>query len=197
MTLLSVRFSTLTRAEHFQKTNATSQNTETQNNSDARPWTKLVFDQHLTATSVKMAILISLLNNFGFHICLVFLIFAISYFYLRKKREPKLVILEEKSQESEEKLSDLDSESEEEIAPALPDDLEHIEFKSEKYSEEEMIQRSEEFFESMNKRRSLRFFSDQKIPAKVIENIIATAGTSPSGAHTEPWTYVVVNSFCL
>ena len=45
----------------------------------------------------------------------------------------------------------------------------------------------------MNKRRSIRFYDTKKIPDEVIENIIRTAGTSPSGAHTEPWTYVVVS----
>lgn len=55
-----------------------------------------------------------------------------------------------------------------------------------------MIERSQKFYEQMNGRRTLRFFSDAKIPKKVIENIILAAGTSPSGAHTEPWTYVVV-----
>jgi iodotyrosine deiodinase len=60
-----------------------------------------------------------------------------------------------------------------------------------------MLERSEQFFEHMNGRRTLRFFSDKKIPKAVIENIIRTAGTAPSGAHTEPWTYVVVNSLDL
>ena len=45
----------------------------------------------------------------------------------------------------------------------------------------------------MNKRRSLRFYDKKKVPDEVIRNIIRTAGTSPSGAHTEPWTYVVVS----
>merc|ERR1719187_2312856 len=45
----------------------------------------------------------------------------------------------------------------------------------------------------MNKRRSLRFISEKPVPREVIDNIIRTAGTSPSGAHTEPWTYVVVS----
>ena len=58
-----------------------------------------------------------------------------------------------------------------------------------------MIEQSQKFYEQMNGRRTLRFFSDAKIPKKVIENIVLTAGTSPSGAHTEPWTYVVVSFF--
>ena len=57
----------------------------------------------------------------------------------------------------------------------------------------ESINRSKEFYEVMNKRRSIRFYDTKKIPDDVIQNIIRTAGTSPSGAHTEPWTYVVVS----
>lgn len=56
-----------------------------------------------------------------------------------------------------------------------------------------MLKRSKEFYEEMSCRRTLRFFRADKIPEGVIDNIILTAGTSPSGAHTEPWTYVVVN----
>ena len=32
------------------------------------------------------------------------------------------------------------------------------------------------------------------LPREVIDNLILTAGTSPSGAHTEPWTFVAVSS---
>ncbi|KAG5892008.1 hypothetical protein JTB14_024449 [Gonioctena quinquepunctata] len=46
----------------------------------------------------------------------------------------------------------------------------------------------------MNKRRTVRNFSSENVPREIILNIIKTAGTAPSGAHTEPWTYVVVSS---
>jgi nitroreductase len=32
------------------------------------------------------------------------------------------------------------------------------------------------------------------VPIELIENAIATAGTSPSGAHQQPWTFVVVSN---
>ncbi len=60
------------------------------------------------------------------------------------------------------------------------------------YSEEEMTQRSSEFYQYMDRRRSLRMFSDKAIPKSVIENIILTASTAPSGAHKQPWTFCVV-----
>lgn len=56
-----------------------------------------------------------------------------------------------------------------------------------------MIKKSKLFYELMDKRCSCRMFSDEQISREVIDNIIRTAGTAPSGAHTEPWTYVVVS----
>ena len=87
-----------------------------------------------------------------------------------------------------------DFEVDEEVAPALPDDLEHVHYKGLCLSEDEMMEKSKEFLELIKLRRSVRFYSDKKIPDQVIENIIEAASTSPSGAHTEPWTYVVVRN---
>jgi iodotyrosine deiodinase len=46
----------------------------------------------------------------------------------------------------------------------------------------------------MDSRRSVRDFSDKPVPKSVIENIIKTASTAPSGAHKQPWTFCVVES---
>lgn len=59
---------------------------------------------------------------------------------------------------------------------------------------EEQQKRSAAFFESMNRRRSLRHFSNKPIPEGVIENIIKTASTAPSGAHKQPWFFAVITS---
>lgn len=61
-------------------------------------------------------------------------------------------------------------------------------------SEEELIAKSKEIFQNLNKRRSLRFFSDKTFPAEVIENLVMTASTAPSGANKQPWTFCVVSS---
>ncbi|MBN3270764.1 IYD1 deiodinase, partial [Polyodon spathula] len=71
-------------------------------------------------------------------------------------------------------------------------DVPQIPFSPLQLSEGEMLRRSQQFFELLNKRRSVRFISPKPVPREVIDNVIRTAGTSPSGAHTEPWTYVVV-----
>lgn len=59
-------------------------------------------------------------------------------------------------------------------------------------SPEEMQRRAQEFYEHMNRRRSVRQFSDRPIPEGVIENCLRTAGTAPSGAHKQPWHFVAV-----
>ena len=62
------------------------------------------------------------------------------------------------------------------------------------FSEDQMKQRVEDFFQFMDKRRSLRVFSDRPVPKDVIENLIRTASTAPSGAHMQPWTFCAVSS---
>jgi len=70
----------------------------------------------------------------------------------------------------------------------------HVLYQREFIPPNEAIQKSSEFYKMMNTRRSIRFFSNRKVPLKVIENVIQTAGTSPSGAHQQPWTFVVVQN---
>ena len=53
------------------------------------------------------------------------------------------------------------------------------------YSDDEMQCWARDFYELMDTRRSVRFFSDKPIPDGVLEHIIATAGTAPSGATNE------------
>ncbi len=55
-----------------------------------------------------------------------------------------------------------------------------------------MTERAEEFYQSMATRRSARVFSDKPVPRELIDLAIATAGTAPSGAHQQPWTFVVI-----
>ena len=58
----------------------------------------------------------------------------------------------------------------------------------------EMSRRADDFYEMMDKRRTTRHFSDREVPRKLIERAIQTAGTSPSGAHLQPWTFVAVSN---
>lgn len=52
---------------------------------------------------------------------------------------------------------------------------------------------SEELLELMRRRRSVREFSADPVPRDLIENAVRTAGTAPSGANQQPWSFVVVS----
>ncbi|KAL7388814.1 hypothetical protein ABVT39_021195 [Epinephelus coioides] len=73
------------------------------------------------------------------------------------------------------------------------EDLLHVPYSPKRYPEDTMLERSKDFYTLMNQRRSVRFISPEPVPREVIDNVIHTAGTAPSGAHTEPWTFVVVS----
>ena len=69
-----------------------------------------------------------------------------------------------------------------------------IPYKTSNFSAEELIEKSQKYFQKINKRRSARDFSDKEVPKEVIENIIKTAGSAPSGAHKQPWTFCVISN---
>lgn len=56
----------------------------------------------------------------------------------------------------------------------------------------EMLARAEGFRAELEQRRSVREFSDESLPAGVLEECIRAAGLAPSGANRQPWTFVVV-----
>lgn len=55
-----------------------------------------------------------------------------------------------------------------------------------------MLLRAEEFYAQSNARRTTRHFSARPVPRRAIELAILAAGTAPSGAHQQPWTFVAV-----
>lgn len=63
------------------------------------------------------------------------------------------------------------------ISSVLPENLPHVPLTTYKrYTEKEMIQRSAEFYDDMNNRRTCRFYSSEPVPKEVIENIIRVGG---------------------
>jgi iodotyrosine deiodinase len=74
----------------------------------------------------------------------------------------------------------------------MTDESKFIPYQFERLSSSQMKQRAREFYELMNKRRTVREFSSEPIPDGVIEEAIRTAGTAPSGAHKQPWFFAVV-----
>lgn len=72
-------------------------------------------------------------------------------------------------------------------------DYPHIPLAFEQRPEVEMHDRADAFYDLMDQRRSVRFFSDKPVPQHLIERAIQTASTAPSGAHRQPWTFVAIS----
>ncbi len=70
----------------------------------------------------------------------------------------------------------------------------HIAYNPDITTESELIEKSESFHTWLDKRRSVRDFSDKHIPKEVIENLIKSASTAPSGAHKQPWTFCAISN---
>jgi iodotyrosine deiodinase len=60
------------------------------------------------------------------------------------------------------------------------------------YPPAEMEARAAAFAAEMQRRRTTRHFSDREVPRAVIEHCLRAAGTAPSGAHQQPWHFVVI-----
>lgn len=58
----------------------------------------------------------------------------------------------------------------------------------------EMLERAEAFRADLGRRRSVRMFSSDPVSQRLIELAIETAGTAPSGAHKQPWTFVAISN---
>ena len=61
------------------------------------------------------------------------------------------------------------------------------------YPPEEMGARAEAFRIDMQRRRSVRSFSSRPVAREVIEDCLLAAGSAPSGANMQPWSFVVVS----
>ncbi|MEM6358935.1 MAG: nitroreductase family protein [Bacteroidota bacterium] len=72
--------------------------------------------------------------------------------------------------------------------------FEFEEYIKETYPEAEVMERSQQFMDWINKRRSVRQFSDKPIPKEVIENILLSASAAPSGANKQPWTFCAISN---
>jgi len=61
------------------------------------------------------------------------------------------------------------------------------------YPVDEMLRRVRNFNEEMQRRRTIRQFSDREVPREIIATAIEAAGSAPSGAHRQPWHFVAVS----
>ncbi|MEZ4403825.1 MAG: nitroreductase family protein [Kofleriaceae bacterium] len=61
----------------------------------------------------------------------------------------------------------------------------------------EMIARARGYADAMARRRTVRDFSSEPIPDEVLVDAVRAAATAPSGAHQQPWTFVVVTDVAI
>ncbi len=63
----------------------------------------------------------------------------------------------------------------------------------EEYPVDEMLTRSRRFAVEMQRRRTVRQFTDRPVPRAILDACLEAAGTAPSGANQQPWHFVVVS----
>ncbi|XP_034103668.1 iodotyrosine deiodinase [Drosophila albomicans] len=111
---------------------------------------------------------------------------ALSIKYLRQRRR---VIKKELEGEEDIAVNFPQSTADDDLQPAL-EEKPHVLFVPGQSLNPNGARR---FYEVMRGRRSVRAFNPHKQPSQeVIEDCIRAAGTAPSGAHTEPWTFCVI-----
>jgi nitroreductase len=72
-----------------------------------------------------------------------------------------------------------------------------VPFRFERRDGEEMLAAASAFRRELEMRRSVRSFSTDPIPGGVIEECLRAAGSAPSGANLQPWSFVVVRDPAL
>lgn len=65
------------------------------------------------------------------------------------------------------------------------------------YPVDDMKQRASTFRADLQRRRTVRNFSDRPVPREIIEECLLAAGTAPSGANLQPWHFVVVSDTAI
>ncbi len=68
-----------------------------------------------------------------------------------------------------------------------------IPYRPPRLAPEQSLALAADFFDLLDSRRSVRLFSSEPVPRALIEAAIRTASTAPSGAHRQPWKFVVIS----
>ncbi len=76
-------------------------------------------------------------------------------------------------------------------APELAERHPFVPLEFDRRPHHEMRSRADAFHDEMRRRRSVRMLSGEPVPFELIERAVATASTAPSGAHHQPWRFVV------
>lgn len=61
----------------------------------------------------------------------------------------------------------------------------------------EAMARASSYREMLQTRRSVRYFSNEPVPKELIEHLIMTASSAPSGANKQPWSFCAVSDRTL
>lgn len=122
----------------------------------------------------------------------VIIFISIAYFVVRlrgdqKRPNAKRQVNDDETIEND--ATDVDkSEDSDGFFPSL-ENVDHVPYKGASVTLKGGVS---EFYNMANDRRSVRMFSNKPVDIEIVKKCIHAAGTSPSGAHTEPWTYCLV-----
>jgi iodotyrosine deiodinase len=72
------------------------------------------------------------------------------------------------------------------------DDARSVPLDFQRLPPDEMLAEARRLLERMWRRRSVRAFSTDPVDREVVEAVLRVAASAPSGAHLQPWTFVVV-----
>ena len=73
----------------------------------------------------------------------------------------------------------------------------HKRYSRQRFEQPEMLKRSRDFYQWMDQRRTVRDISDKPVSKAVVEQLLMTASSAPSGAHKQPWTFCAVSNQSL
>ncbi|WP_424211620.1 nitroreductase family protein [Streptomyces sp. BI20] len=76
--------------------------------------------------------------------------------------------------------------------PTHGDPYRGVPYRPDRVPAEESLARAAELRARMDARRTVRAFSPDPVPEQAVRDAIACAATAPSGAHQQPWTFVLV-----
>jgi iodotyrosine deiodinase len=72
-----------------------------------------------------------------------------------------------------------------------------VPYRPERLDPTAMARHGADFLERMARRRSVRDFAPDAVPRALIETAIRAAGTAPSGANRQPWSFVAIDDPAL
>jgi iodotyrosine deiodinase len=121
----------------------------------------------------------------------LFAVFIAIIFIISKFTQNRESISEPKISDEQRIANDYqeDEVNEDDLSPSLEIEEEHIPFSG---ATKILKGGADEFYEMANDRRSVRSFTSEPVDIEIIKKCIHAAGTSPSGAHTEPWTFCLI-----